>query len=147
MKILILILTIFLSLLGCSSSKNKNTTNSSVKKEDIAKTQDTIKIEDEDSEFRVIIFDPKFSGWLAAYAKPRGYYSESFLKEHNRLCVMEWNSRVNQPQKYGSDLYNFAIDYDFREDYGYEVNYLLYNYFVFFQLTYNQRLSTFIPRP
>lgn len=137
----------FLSLISCGTSKNKKENIISPQKESFSQTQDTIKIEDEDSEFRVVIFDPKFSGWLAAYARPRGYYSESFLTERNRLYVIEWNLRVNQPQKFDPSLYNFLIEYNFRENYDYEVNYLLYNYFIFFQLTYNQRLSSFEPRP
>ena len=43
-------------------------------------------------------------------------------------------------------LYELRIDYDTRTDYGYEVNYKLYNYFVYFQMKYKQQLSTFIPR-
>ena len=31
-------------------------------------------------------------------------------------------------------------------DYGYDVNYKLYNYFIYFQLTYKQQLTGFIPR-
>ncbi len=38
------------------------------------------------------------------------------------------------------------IDYQQGIDYGYEVNYVLYNYFIYFQLTYNQRLGPFVPR-
>ena len=128
---------------SCGPSKEKKDDYDEIKTEN----QDTVTIENEKYEFKVIVFDPKFSGWLAAYARPRGYYSESFLKERNRLYVMEWNMRVLRPEQYDSSLYGFSIDYDFREDYGYEVNYLLYNYFVFFQQTYNQRLSSFTPRP
>ncbi|MGJ8739147.1 MAG: DUF6146 family protein, partial [Zobellia laminariae] len=29
---------------------------------------------------------------------------------------------------------------------GYEVNYKLYNYFIYFQRKYNQRLGPFVPR-
>ena len=145
MKNLICMVCILLFLISCSSSKknvNDIKTNDSV-----SKSQDTVKIEDEETEFRVVIFDPRFSGWLAANAKPRGYYSQSFLEERNRLFVIEWNIRAGQPQKYAPNLYSITIDYDSRENYGYEVNYLLYNYFIFFQITYNQQLSGFIPRP
>ncbi len=38
------------------------------------------------------------------------------------------------------------IDYNPQIDYGYEVNYLLYNYFLFFQREYDQQLGPF-PAP
>ena len=51
-----------------------------------------------------------------------------------------------QPGLFDQNLYMLRIDYDVRTDYGYEVNYLLYNYFIYFQLKYNQQLTTLIPR-
>ena len=50
--------------------------------------------------------------------------------------------------KYKRDLYLMRIDYDPNRDYGYEVNYLLYNYFLFFffQRQYDQQLGPFLPR-
>ena len=38
------------------------------------------------------------------------------------------------------------IDYQAHIDYGYEVNYKLYNYFIYFQIQYKQRLAGFVPR-
>ena len=38
------------------------------------------------------------------------------------------------------------IDYDYFTDYGYEVNYKLYYYFIYFQLHYKQQLTNFVPR-
>ena len=60
--------------------------------------------------------------------------------------VMNWNNRVVQPQLWNPNLYELPIDYDPSIDYGYEVNYKLYNYFIYFQRKYNQRLGPFIPR-
>jgi len=51
-----------------------------------------------------------------------------------------------QPQRFDPNLYELQIDYQQGIDYGYEVNYKLYNYFIYFQLTYKQRLGPFIPR-
>ena len=50
------------------------------------------------------------------------------------------------PQRYDPLLYELQINYDPQIDYGYEVNYQLYNYFVYFQRKYGQRLGPFIPR-
>lgn len=60
--------------------------------------------------------------------------------------VTEWNARVLQPRQFNPDLYELQINYDPKMDYGYEVNYLLYNYFLYFQIKYKQRLSYFVPR-
>lgn len=136
MKNFLHILFLALILMSCSSSKDS--APDIIAPEIEADSQ--VEIEDRESEFRLVIFDPKFNGWLSGYAKPRGYYSQSYLEEKNRLFVIEWNIRAGQPQLYDSKLYDFTIDYDSKEDYGFEVNYLLYNYFMFFQSTYNQKL-------
>ncbi len=38
------------------------------------------------------------------------------------------------------NLYELQIDYQSNIDYGYDVNYKLYNYFVYFQNRYKQNL-------
>lgn len=110
------------------------------------KVSDTVRIANEEEEYEVIIIDPGFNTFLYSQARPRGFYSEVFLEQRNQVYVYEWNMRARQPMHFGSDLYMMQIDYDPNIDYGYEVNYLLYNYFVYFQLKYNQRLGGFVPR-
>jgi hypothetical protein len=39
-----------------------------------------------------------------------------------------------------------TINYETNINYGYEVNYMLYNYLVYFQLKNNQKLGGFSPR-
>ncbi|ANW94876.1 hypothetical protein AXE80_00570 [Wenyingzhuangia fucanilytica] len=129
--------TIFIiaSITNCSSAKNKNTDKN------LHSETDTIKIVNEEEEYEVIIIDPGFRSWLTSRAKSRGFYSLQFLENKNYLYVIEWNARVNNPRQYYSDLYTLRIDYDPNIKYGYEVNYLLYNYFLYFQQKYNQRLG------
>ena len=62
------------------------------------------------------------------------------------MYVSEWNNRVLQPNRYNPRLYEMRIDYSPGIDYGYEVNYLLYNYFIFFQINNKQQLAGFVPR-
>ena len=107
---------------------------------------DTIAIASEETEYEIIIIEPGFNTWLNSIAKPKGYYSQSFMENRNRLMVLEWNQRVIQPQRYDPSLYELQINYDPNIDYGYDVNYKLYNYFIYFQRKYNQRLGPFIPR-
>ena len=105
-----------------------------------------VEIADEKTEYEIIIIEPGFYVWLQSIARPEGYYSQSFLENRNSLMVMNWNQRVLQPRLYNPNLYELQINYDPNIDYGYEVNYKLYNYFIFFQRKYNQRLGPFIPR-
>jgi Family of unknown function (DUF6146) len=110
------------------------------------KVSDTVRIANEETEYEIIIIDPGFNTFLYSQARPRGFYSELFLEQRNQIYVIEWNIRARQPLQYDSDLYLMQIDYDPNIHYGYEVNYLLYNYFVYFQLKYKQRLGGFVPR-
>ena len=143
-KKIIYILLVSVLIINCNSSKtrisNKNERLESLKQ------NDTVKIANEDIEYEIIIIEPGFNFWLASRAKQRGFYSQQFLENRNRQYVIEWNQRVMQPQQFNTNLYELRIDYQQGIDYGYEVNYVLYNYFIYFQLTYNQRLGPFVPR-
>lgn len=135
------ILIIFLCIiLGCNTTKR---TVTSVDKP-LAVKNDTIRIANDSLKYEVIIIDPGFSTWLATMAYPRNYHSQSYLENKNQIYVTEWNSRVLQPQRYNS-LYEMTIDYNSNIDYGYEVNYLIYNYMIYFQNTFNQKLSGYVP--
>jgi hypothetical protein len=131
---------IFGLMLSCNSSKSitENSTNKDL-------PEDTVRIANDDLEYEIIIFDPGFSTWLKTTAKPKGYYSQGFLELRNQQYVIEWNQRVYQPSRY-RNLYEMTIDYDPNIDYGYEVNYNLYNYFIYFQITNKQQLTGQVPR-
>lgn len=120
------------------SSKEKSVFNKTEK--------DTTVIADADSEYEIIIIDPGYNSWLQGIARPEGYYSQSFLENRNTLYVTEWNRRAVLPGRYDPNLYELQINYDPQIDYGYDVNYKLYNYFIYFQRKYNQRLGPFFPR-
>lgn len=105
-----------------------------------------VRIGDEETEYEIIIIDPGFNAWLQSIARPEGYYSQSFLESRNRLYVITWNQRALGINNADPNLYQLRIDYEPGIDYGYEVNYKLYNYFIYFQRKYNQRLGPFLPR-
>ncbi|GLB51903.1 hypothetical protein NBRC110019_09420 [Neptunitalea chrysea] len=111
-----------------------------------SKESDTITIANDSLEYEVIIIEPGFYAWLQSMARPRGFYSQTFLENRNILFVNEWNRRVTMPQRYNPNLYELQINYTPNIDYGYEVNYQMYNYFIYFQRKYNQRLTGLIPR-
>lgn len=137
MKRKLLFSTLCIGLLfGCMATKSDAI---ATPKKEVAKN-DTIRIANDSLEYEVIIVDSGFSTWLASRAKPRNYYGLSYLETRNYWLVSEWNRRVLDPQRYSSDLYEMRIDYQSNIKYGYEVNYLIYNYFLYFQQKYRQKL-------
>lgn len=144
MKKLIVPLLLIVALVSCHFDKNIVPKE---KKNPSEKTSDTIRIANDSLQYEVIIIDAGFNSWLYANAKPRGFYSESYLENRNQLFVTEWNSRVLQPQRFDPNLYEMQINYDRNIHYGYEVNYLIYNYMIYFQIRNRQQLSGFVPRP
>lgn len=141
MKTVVWICIGILVALGCSTPKStvtpteKNITNN-----------DTIRIANQELEYEVIIIEPGFDMWLEINAKPRDYYSQSYLESRNRVWVLYYNERVLDNRRFDPLLYEMQINYQSNVNYGYEVNYLLYNYLLFFQLKYKQRLGGFEPR-
>jgi len=143
MKKVIYILIVLLIIIGCSTSKSNVVT--AEKPKVATKSSDTVKIVNEELEYEVIIIEPGFDFWLASTAYPRGYLSQSYMETKNHQYVLEWNNRVRQPQIYNPNLYEMTIDYNPTINYGYEVNYLIYNYMIYFQNKYNQRLYGRVP--
>lgn len=142
----ILILILAITLMGCGGARQAISVSDEEKAAFAQTKGDTITIADEKTEYQIIIIEPGFDFWLQSVAKPEGYHSQSYLENRNHIYVVEWNSRVSQPFTYNPSLYELRIDYDPNIDYGYEVNYKLYNYFIYFQRKYNQRLGPFVPR-
>lgn len=138
------ILFLLFAIIACSTvSKNSIATNADPEKKVVV--NDTVRIANDSLEYEVIIIDNGFSTWLAATAFPRNYYSLSYLENKNQIYVTEWNNRVLQPQRFNPNLYEMTIDYRPNIHYGYEVNYLIYNYMIYFQNTYKQKLGGYVP--
>lgn len=141
-----LLFTILIIASSCGSSKETITVSEDEKMAFQQQEGDTIVISSDKTEYEIIIIEPGFNLWLNSIARPEGYYTQSYLENRNHLNVIEWNQRVLQPQRHNSNLYELRIDYSPNIDYGYEVNYKLHNYFIYFQRKYNQRLGAFLPR-
>ncbi len=134
MKYFAIILICILAFASCDSSKSVVQKDST----DVADaTNDTVKIANEELEYEILIIEPGFNSWLVTQ-QPRGYYGQDFLERKNQQFVLEYNRRVMNFQQYDRNLYQQEINYEFNIDYGYEVNYLLYNYFLYFQQRYDQ---------
>lgn len=140
MKIyIIIILSVIGFFLSCKSQVNDTVINSQVIE------SDTIKIANEELEYEIIIIDGGFTSWFNTFARPRGFHSQSYLEIRNQTWVQEWNYRVNRSPEPNS-IYDWLISYDSSVNYGYEVNYMLYNYLVYFQLKHKTKLGGFTPR-
>lgn len=140
-RILLLLIAILFILIGCNTTQERKSFDDKPELK-----SDTIRIANDKIEYEVIIIDPGFTSWFNTNAKPKNYYSQSYLEARNRTWVIEWNRRTMLTSQYNPNLYEMSINYETNIDYGYEVNYMLYNYLVYFQLTHNQRLGGFIPR-
>ncbi|MGY0392397.1 DUF6146 family protein [Bizionia sp. KMM 8389] len=140
MKNYIYFISVLYLMASCKSNKS-TIYNSEVSQSE----QDTIRIENEALEYEIIIIENGFDTWLNSRARPRDFYTQSFLEARNIVYVTEWNNRVIS-SRYDPTLYELSIDYQPTVDYGFEVNYLLYYYFVFFEEKYNQKLSVHNPQ-
>ncbi len=126
---IVLFLGLFFSFYSCSTQKNTNT-----------KKEKPVVIKNDRLSYEVIIFDLGFNRYLNSVAKPVGFYSQSYLENKNRLYVQVWNYRVSNPNLYDPNIYENTIDYRSNINYGYDVNYKLFNYFEFAQQKYRMTL-------
>ncbi|GGX04335.1 DUF6146 family protein [Aquimarina muelleri] len=124
---------LWIFVISCSTINKKHTTISNSNT-----NSDTLRIANDSLEYEIMIIEPGFNSWILTQ-RPRGFYTETFLENRNRIYVTEYNQRVLQPQRFDPLLYEQQINYDPTISYGYEVNYLLYNYFIYFEQQFNQR--------
>lgn len=121
MKYIILLLFVFLS----SSA--------------FSQKSDTLKIKNDSLEYEIIIIDPMFNTWLVGNARPVGFYSLEYLESYNRNFVYDWNYKYITLTT--NERYQFYIDYNSNIRYGYEVNYMLFNYFQYIKFRTGDRLG------
>ena len=136
MKNLFILLIITHICFSCNSPKNTIQKDSTIQ----TKSNDTITISSDKLEYDIIIIEPGFNTWLNSVAKPEGFYTQSYLENKNNFYIVAWNSQVNQTNHDSQNLYEMQINYQSGIDYGYNLNYKLYNYFIYFQNYYKQNL-------
>jgi hypothetical protein len=127
---------------ACNAVKSPKISDNSTEKEANNAVYDTIEIVNDSLDYKIIILEIGFNGWLQTQ-RPQGFYSQQYLENKNRIYTYEYNNRILEPGRYNPNLYPFRIDYEYDVDYGYEVNYLLYHYFLFFDEKYQQNLTRF----
>ncbi len=102
-------------------------------------SQDTLTIKNDSLQYEVRIIDPMFNTWMIGNARPVGFYSLEYLETFNRFFVTEWNYRYITLST--NERYQFYIDYSPNIKYGYEVNYLLFNYFQYLKFRTGERIG------
>jgi hypothetical protein len=128
--VLLFILGIFFWACASSPINNKNIE----KEEPVVFANDSL-------EYEIIIIDIGFNAFLNSIAQPEGFYSQNYLESRNRIWVQEWNNRARNPQQFSTNIYENIIDFLPSIDYGYDVNYKLFNYFLFAQQKYKMSLG------
>ncbi|MEN8878762.1 MAG: DUF6146 family protein [Polaribacter sp.] len=131
-KHLFLLSVISIVFYACGSSPLNNT--------EIEKEEPVI-IANDSLEYEVIIIDPGFTTFLNSIAEPEGFYSQKYMEARNRAWVFTWNQRAQNSFQFNPNIYENIIDYRPTLDYGYEVNYKLFNYFIFAQRKYKMSLG------
>lgn len=142
MKNLLTFVLILVLFSRCKTNKTQTVDTRDIPK---IETQDTIRIANDKLEYEIVIIDFGFESWMIRRARPKEFYTQSFLEARNIQYVTEWNRRV-VTSGYNTNLYEMQINYSSGTDYGLEVNYMLYHYFVFFEERYNQKLTPHNPR-
>lgn len=127
----LLVVFFIVSGIACSTLTPKNS---------VVAKEEPVVIANDSLEYEITIIDPGFTTYLNSIARPRGYHSLAYLEIRNRFYVPIWNTRVNNPGLYNPAIYENSIDYDPHVNYGYEVNYKLFNYFEFAQRKYRMVL-------
>lgn len=137
LKYIPVLLFIAIISIACSTTNIKKTTT---------EKEEPVVIKNDSLEYEIIIIDPGFNFYLNSVARPVGFYSQTFLETRNRIMVPIWNMRVQNPSQFNPNIYENIIDYSPHINYGYDVNYKLFNYFMFAQQKYRMRLGNFSNR-
>jgi hypothetical protein len=94
-------------------------------------------------EYELIVLDPGFSSWFETHRKPEWYYSQVYLENWNIQYVNAWNYNCrnrNFQRQHADNPFDEEIDYHSRTDYGLELNYRLYHYFLYIEETWGKIL-------
>lgn len=99
----------------------------------------SVNVTESENKHELLVLDARFNSWLVTQPSME-MYSYAFLRAKNAIFASEYNSRVANRQNYSVDLYPQIIDYSSNEEYDKDLQYNLYNYFIYFQKKYNQQL-------
>ncbi len=89
------------------------------------------------TEYMLIVDEINFDSWMITNSKRIWYYSHEYYQAWNKIYVSEFNSRVLRS---AHRPFTELINYDYSIDYGIELDYKLYWYFMFIQEKYDVSL-------
>lgn len=114
-------------------------TSSKPKSEDQKPSIATQKKTDSADEWEITVFDAEYETFVASRAQPKAQFTESSLKSRNTILVSEWNNRFYSGTN--PNFYEVAIDYDPKENYGFDFEYRMYQFFAYCNWKYGIRFN------
>ena len=97
MRIFLYSLLLLIGVWSCNSTNKAVAINPDEEALFKKKGSDTVHLGNEESEYDIIIIYPGFNFWLQSIARPRGFYTQSYLENRINTMVINWNQRVLQP--------------------------------------------------
>lgn len=97
------------------------------------------------TEYEVVALDPGFESWYAMHNTKATYRSKQYYHSWNVRYVRDWNLKATTYPH--AQLFNGTINYDFSEDYPFEVEHKLFMYFQFVENKLGIPILTDGPRP
>lgn len=93
----------------------------------------------DDEQWDLTVFDPDFNTFMASFAKPKSFYTLSYLKNKNTILTSQWNS-LYYSGRY-RNIIESNIDYDPNVNYGFDFEYKLYQVFAYVKWKYGLRFD------
>ena len=117
MKTILYFLLILTILLACATHKPH------------LKFSEKAQIENDSTEYELLVFDQGFDAWYALQNSPANYRSQEYYENWNRQYVLAWNNKAMTSRNH--DFFETIVGYDYDTDYGFDLNHKLFYYFMF----------------
>ena len=118
MKTFFKILVVLFILVSCASQKNH-----------LKFTESNTGIENDSTEYELIVFEPKFETWYVFQNSPAKFRSNEYYENWNKQYVLAWNSKAMTSRH--NDFFETIVGYEYGIEYGFELNHKLFHYFMF----------------
>lgn len=124
MKHCVFIIASIIALYSCSSNS------------DIVRIDNEV-LDKDSTEYMLIVDEINFDSWMITNSKRIWFHSHEYYQAWNKIYVSEFNARVLNG---ATRPFTEMINYDYTIDYGIELDYKLYWYFMFIQEKYGVSL-------
>ncbi len=113
--VLLIVLAVFIA--SCSGPKN------AVKIEPNANEA----VQQDSTEYELVVFDPHFESWYLLHDSPALYQSQGYYEGWNQQYVNQWNYLAAHSRR--GSFFEPIVGYEPGVDYGFELNHKLFYYF------------------